>query len=133
MPLLVKRVKSIKSKKQTFLLHTPGNKRYIARIEHIFTLLLSLPSPFSYALFDHYCALTFHEKYCSQRAQSAALYLTIHLCVSRIINNICLTPLLLSPSVCNLHYNKNAFFYLSLLAMCAPKMPNRNEKKGEAV
>ena len=27
------------------------------------------------------------------------LYLTIHLCVSRIINNICLTPLLLSPSV----------------------------------
>ena len=61
------------------------------------------------------------------------LYLTIHLCVFRIINNICLTPLLLSPSVCNLHYNKNAFFYLSLLAMCAPKMPNRNEKKGEAV
>ena len=61
------------------------------------------------------------------------LYLTIHLCVFRIINNICLTPLLLSPSVCNLHYNKNAFFYLSLLAMCALKMPNRNEKKGEAV
>ena len=28
---------------------------------------------------------------------------------------------------------KNAFFYLSLLAMCALKMPNRNEKKGEAV
>ena len=78
-------------------------------------------------------ALLLSMKSIVAKEHNPPLYLTIHLCVSRIINNICLTPLLLSPSVCNLHYNKNAFFYLSLLAMCAPKMPNRNEKKGEAV
>ena len=78
-------------------------------------------------------ALLLSMKSIVAKEHNPPLYLTIHLCVFRIINNICLTPLLLSPSVCNLHYNKNAFFYLSLLAMCAPKMPNRNEKKGEAV
>ena len=129
MPLIVKRVKSIKSKKQTFLLHTPGNKRYIARIEHIFTLLLCLPSPFSYALFDHYCALTFHEKCCSQRAQSASLSYHSFMCFPY-HQQYMLNPS--SPFSKYVQY-KNAFFYLSLLAMCAPKMPNRNEKKGEAV
>ena len=42
----------------------------------------------------------------------------------------CLTPLLLSLSVAT---KRNAFFFHAYFAVCALKMPNRNEKKGEAV